>query len=373
MQSLFHIAVDGSFSEMRAHPYDNEDHIQRLLAEYPNILGGEAYSGDVPRRWALIAREVPVPDGDASDRRWSLDHLYVDQDAIPTLVEVKRSRDTRSRREVIGQMFDYAANGPSFWKLDDLRSSFARTHQTLSSDPGDALSLLLGEEVEVGPFWERVEANLRDGKIRMIFLVDEMPTELLRIVEFLARQLKDAEVYAVEVRRHVGSTGSVLATSVLGQSQNAVSKVERVRGAPTPSEDEWFERFGQSCGDQAGRTARRIADWAKNHGLTSFTTSAQTPSLGFSLTEGGKPRYPLFITGNGKVYTSLNYISASAIFESEEARQRVADDFRSTGIPFKLTSLNGDIRIPITSLAEAEMLRAWLEVVGRVVEQFEAD
>jgi hypothetical protein len=96
MQSLFHIAVDGSFSEMRAHPYDNEDHIQRLLAEYPNILGGDAYTGAVPRRWALISREMPVPDPESSDRRWSLDHLYVDQDAIPTLVEVKRGRDTLS-------------------------------------------------------------------------------------------------------------------------------------------------------------------------------------------------------------------------------------------------------------------------------------
>ena len=30
---------------------------------------------------------------------------------FPTLVEVKRSSDTRIRREVVGQMLDYAANG----------------------------------------------------------------------------------------------------------------------------------------------------------------------------------------------------------------------------------------------------------------------
>jgi hypothetical protein len=33
-----------------------------------------------------------------------------DQNAVPTLVEVKRSSDTRIRREVVGQMLDYAAN-----------------------------------------------------------------------------------------------------------------------------------------------------------------------------------------------------------------------------------------------------------------------
>jgi hypothetical protein len=30
---------------------------------------------------------------------------------VPTLLEVKRSSDTRIRREVVGQMLDYAANG----------------------------------------------------------------------------------------------------------------------------------------------------------------------------------------------------------------------------------------------------------------------
>jgi hypothetical protein len=34
----------------------------------------------------------------------------LDQDAILTIVEVKRSTDTHVRREVVGQMLDYAAN-----------------------------------------------------------------------------------------------------------------------------------------------------------------------------------------------------------------------------------------------------------------------
>lgn len=369
MQSLFHIAVDGSFSEMRAHPYDNEDHIQRLLAEYPNILGGDAYSGAAPRRWALIAREMPVPDPESSDRRWSLDHLYVDQDAIPTLVEVKRSRDTRSRREVIGQMFDYAANGPSFWSIEDLRSFFAQTHRRISEDPVEALTQLLGDDIEVATFWERVESNMRDGRIRMIFLVDEMPPELLRIVEFLARQLRDAEVYAVEVRQHVGSTGSVLATRVLGQTQNVGVKVARSRDAETVSEDEWFDRFRRAHGEAAWQRAQQVARWASNRGLASFTTTAQTPSFGVSVLQQGRLRYPLFITGNGKIYTSLSYLAASPTFQSEEARAQVAEAFRATGTPFKLTSLSGDIRVPILSLQDDDLLEQWLAVVGSIIDR----
>ena len=34
-------------------------------------------------------------------------------------------------------------------------------------------------------FWERAKTNLQAGKIRLVFLADEIPPELVRIVEFL--------------------------------------------------------------------------------------------------------------------------------------------------------------------------------------------
>ncbi|ASY61370.1 hypothetical protein [Sinorhizobium sp. CCBAU 05631] len=369
MQSyLFHISGDGSLSEMLPRAYDNEDHIQRLLAEHPAILGGQ-YNGQEPRRWALIQREVPVPDGTVSDRRWSLDHLYVDQDAIPTLVEVKRSRDTRSRREVVGQMFDYAANGPSYWSLSDLRDAFAVTNKKASADPAEVLRLLLGEQVDVEIFWSQVEDNLRNGRIRMIFLVDEMPEELLRIVEFLARQLRDAEVYAVEVRQHVGTTGQVLATNILGQTQNDQQKISKSRTATTLSEEEWFEAFRARHGESALAVARKISRWASDHHLTSFITTAQTPSMGWSLEEGERRRYPLFIAGNGKVLSSLGYLAYSPAFASEDSRQDLVDRFRTIGLPFSLTSLAGDIRIPVKELEDEEKFRQFMNTVDYVVER----
>src|SRR5688572_18045462 len=65
-----------------------------------------------PRRWLLITREagIALVSDDGGGSRWSLDHLFVDQDGIPTLVEVKRASDTRGRREVVAQMLDYAAS-----------------------------------------------------------------------------------------------------------------------------------------------------------------------------------------------------------------------------------------------------------------------
>src|SRR5688500_8880075 len=98
---------------MRETPYD-----------YPNLLPGALIDSVNPRRWLLIDREVPLPDEVDGVGRFKLDHLFLDQDAIPTLVEVKRRCDTRSRREVVAQMLDYAANGTAYYSAERMQTLF---------------------------------------------------------------------------------------------------------------------------------------------------------------------------------------------------------------------------------------------------------
>ena len=74
-------------------------------------------SPSAPRRWLLISREVGVPGEAHGGAKWALDHLFIDQDGIPTLVDVKRSTNSQIRREVVGQLLDYAANGSVYWSL----------------------------------------------------------------------------------------------------------------------------------------------------------------------------------------------------------------------------------------------------------------
>lgn len=91
--------------------YVIEDDLQAFLANYPDLLPGEQITPEQPRRWLLVAREMGVPGEANGSDRWSLDHLFLDQDGVPTFVECKRASDTRIRREVVAQMLDYAANG----------------------------------------------------------------------------------------------------------------------------------------------------------------------------------------------------------------------------------------------------------------------
>ena len=109
---------------MEEAPYDSESLLQKLLADHPDLLAGDQINAEEPRRWLLVTREMAVPGEQDGAGRWSLDHLFLDQDAIPTLVEVKRSSDTRIRREVIGQMLDYAANAVAYWPVEEIKAKF---------------------------------------------------------------------------------------------------------------------------------------------------------------------------------------------------------------------------------------------------------
>ena len=163
--------------ELTQTPYENEDLFQSLIEQYPEILAGEQIDPENPRRWVLISREMGVTLDDGIGK---LDHLYIDQDAIPTFVEVKRGTDTRIRREVVGQMLDYAANGTQFWPLSEIRTAYEKN--TNNGKSNTLFDIGIDDEET---FWQTVDINLRNGKVRLLFVADIIPTSLQAIIEFL--------------------------------------------------------------------------------------------------------------------------------------------------------------------------------------------
>jgi hypothetical protein len=92
------------------------------LTNHPILLAGDQ-EAEPRKRWLLIQAEMGIGEDPERNARWSLDHLFLDEEGIPTLVEVKRSTDTRIRREVVGQMLDYAANAGVYWGIERIRSA----------------------------------------------------------------------------------------------------------------------------------------------------------------------------------------------------------------------------------------------------------
>src|SRR3954451_13006159 len=155
---IFLLRGEDDLVPMTEAPYDSEDVLQELLAKFPDLLAGDQLAGAEARRWVLVDRESAVPDQEGGGGRWSLDHLFLDQDAVPTLVEVKRSSDTRIRREVVGQLIDYAANAVLYWPIEMLRASFEARLDREDADADAELTAVLEPDADGDAYWDQAAA-----------------------------------------------------------------------------------------------------------------------------------------------------------------------------------------------------------------------
>lgn len=256
-------------------PYTQEEILQRALAHYPDLLPGDQINPEEPRRWLLVKRELGIPGDANSASIWSLDHLFLDQDGIPTFVECKRAADTRSRREVVAQMLDYAANGTEYWSMDRLRQAATETARSQNLAIDEQIQQLIGEsdEEHVEAYWQLVENNLRQGRIRLIFVADALPRELRRLIEFLNSKMTDVEVLGVEVKQFVGPGQTAMVPRVIGLTEAARTiKPNASRRHVTRQE------FIENCSPEAATFFRDILDDAEKKGHTIYWGTA-----GFSI------------------------------------------------------------------------------------------
>src|SRR4051812_48565818 len=217
---IYLIKDNGELVEMRQTAYDSEDLLQELLANYPSVLAGDESGRREPRRWLLITREAPVPGEEGGSGRWSADHLFLDQHGVPTLVEVKRASDTRIRREVVGQMLDYAANAVAYSPPGQLRKAYEARMARERKDADAEVERFAHTDAD--SFWTGVDEHLGQRRLRLLFVADEIPIELRRVVEFLNEHLSPIEVFAVELRQYVGRGGEqTLVPRLFGQTEAA--------------------------------------------------------------------------------------------------------------------------------------------------------
>jgi hypothetical protein len=240
-ETIFLLNNAGELVEMTETGHLTENDFQKLLADYPKLISGDQIDKENPRRWLLISREIGIADAISSGNRWSLDHLFIDQDGIPTLVEVKRSSDTRLRREVIGQILDYAANAVSYWSIDEILSKFEKTCEAAGKNAEAALDEFLKDSFYKDKFWDTVHTNLKAGKIRLLIVADIIPREMQRIIEFLNEQMSPCEILGLEIKQFLGKDLKTLVPRVIGATVNAKSqKTVRTGAAEQWNEERFF-------------------------------------------------------------------------------------------------------------------------------------
>ncbi len=350
-------------------PYASEDLLQSLLARYPDLLAGDQIQTSDPRRWLLVSREVPIPDEDESAGRWSLDHLFLDQDAIPTLVEVKRSNDNRIRREVIGQMLDYAANAVVYWPVEMVRAKFEAASERDGEDPAELILALLQTEGNAGEiveaFWAKVKTNLQAGRIRMVFVADEIPQELRRVIEFLNGQMDPAEVIGVEVRQFIGEGLKTLVPKVIGQTALA----QQAKGTSQPSrrwdEATLLQELTTQHGPEAAKAAKDLVAWAARiFDRLWWGAGKQYGSVVPILQLGGYKWRFFYLSTDAQIYVYFQYLQDKPPFDAEEKRLQFLNKVNLIpGVRLPKEVITRYPTISLASLAKGEALERFQEAI----------
>ena len=292
-ESILNPDEQGQIGPNTEEPFAEEKILQELVAERPELLPCEQMSPDDPRRWILIKQEQGIPDSEGGSIRWSLDLLLIDQDAIPTLVEVKRSSNSEIRRTIVGQILDYAAHAQHTLEVDDIRRDFEGSCTRAGQNPDDVLVKRLqpNGDLDVEEFWQQVEENLEEARMRLLFVADGIPDELARVAEFLNERMPSVQVFAVEVKQFTGPTGRKFVSRVVDRAAVASAQAPispRTSGQSRRRSHD--EILAQMPSPEVEAAARRLLDVARTHnaqfsrGANNVGIRARSPALGESQT-----------------------------------------------------------------------------------------
>ena len=362
----------------RLHCIDENKELQNLLESNPNLLPGDQIDPVAPRHWLLIKREMPITDPATGSLRWSIDLFFSDQFGIPTLVECKRCDDTRSRREVIGQMLEYAANGHHYWTASEMRS-FAET----SAGGAEALQAAIngiqeGNAQTVEQFFVTIEQNLREAKIRLIFFLEDSPNELRSLVDFMNRQMKDTEIYIVEARQYQHGNSRIVVPWLFGFTEEArvakrESRAETIRASGERGEDPFWKAVEEGVLPDGALEGIRefVAGWTTG-ALSTYGSISWGVNCIFMLPKILSSRGLFSLKRNGTLEMYFGYWDESKYKDIEDRQIVVRNEFISaieklTGLTFADKQRRGFPNIPLDKWLphRAELQSAVLEVATK--------
>ncbi|TAF54655.1 MAG: hypothetical protein EAZ60_15950 [Oscillatoriales cyanobacterium] len=360
---------------MMEQPYDSEDQLQDLLVTYPNLIAGDQIDRATARKWLLISRES-VPTDEETAVQWSLDHLFLDQNAVPTLVDVRRTSNTGLRQKVLGQSIDYAANALVYWPIDSIIALFEANCRDRGRDPEQIFEEFLGADANEDLFWQKVKTNLQAGKIRLVFVADEISAEMRRVVEFLNEQMDPVEVLALEIKQYVSEDGlRTLVPRVIGQTAEAQQKKSNaMRERRRWDESSFFAEIKARQGADEAQMARSIYLWAKSqepeiqiHWGTGDTYGGFAAQLHH---RGRKPYHLFTVDIAGRMEISADNYGSQPPFNAEPNWLELRSKLSSIGL--SLPTEPGERRSPSLALSTLEdefALQQVMETFNWAIEQ----
>jgi hypothetical protein len=294
-----------------------EGWIQNLICTNPEILPvAEIEPAFAPL--VSIGREVQTNAG-------SIDNLFLSPQGYLTIAETKLWRNPEARREVVGQIIDYAKE-IAHWTFDDLESQVrAYTGRSIID------TLRLVEQIDESFLIDTISRNMQQGRFLLLIVGDGIRESVEGMVNFLSQTpqlyftlaLVELQVYKLDadhskpllvIPQVVTRTREITRAIVRIEGQaiesvhvdvdidTASRETKRSSGRYTLSEQDFFDALGQSVGSEDVDFARQIIDDMEKRGCViewkqaSYVVKLPDPG------ESGKKLTLFVVSKDGYIY-----------------------------------------------------------------------
>ncbi len=238
--------------------FEDEAKLHELIRENPQFL---PLSGSP--RLVVLGSEIQLGTGYA-------DILAVESSGRPTIIEVKLHQNPEARRAIVSQIIAYAAFLQGF-NIEDLEKGPLRK---FLADAGheSIFEAVKAEDqegaVDADSFTASMQDFLRQGNFRLVLVLDDVPTELERVVAYLDAitvQALTIDLITLKVYEVNGAQVALpqrVSPDLSAHSPSDGSKFVAPRGRLTDGSD----AFRASIADTTGETRKAFEEliaWAE--------------------------------------------------------------------------------------------------------------
>ena len=359
----------GKVTPLSETEFTGEGKLQDYLEEHPTLIPlADIVEG--ASDLICIGREVGAGPG-------SIDLLCIDKDGLLTVVETKLRRNREARREVIGQIIEYASY-VSQWTPDNVyriaNEYFAKPTGVHQSYEGKTLEVIMkeiaGDEFLDEDFRSKIGQNLRDGRIRLIIAVDELIEPLRATVTFLNSH-GNFDVLLLQVTDFQESEAKkVLVPLLFGYSAKSSGG-----GRETKHWDKisFLADTKERCEPKIARAVTKLYEFTKDHAdETSWGKGISYGSFTFRKSRHGVLASIFTINSNGSGYIGFGPMASTGV-EGDvlQAFRAKLNGIPGINIPVKAVELGKFPSFTLEPLTKGDNLKSFQAAVLAVCQQIE--
>ena len=359
----------GEVTPLSKTEFTGEGKLQDYLEEYPTLIPlADIVEG--ASDLICIGREVGAGSG-------SIDLFCIDKDSLLTVVETKLRRNREARREVIGQIIEYASY-VSQWTADDVykiaNEYFTKSTRVPPSYKGKTLEVIMeeivGDEFSEEDFRAKIGQNLRDGRIRLIIAVDELIEPLRATVTFLNSH-SNFDVLLLQVTDfQENEAKKVLVPLLFGYATKSSGRGRETRHW---DKDSFLADAKKRCEPKIAQTVTKLYEFTKDHAdEISWGKGISYGSFTFRKSRHGVLVSIFTVNSNGTGYIGFGpMVSTGVKGEILRTLRAKLNEIPGINIPVEAVELGKFPSFTLETLTKADNLRNFQDAVLAVCQQIE--